>query len=237
MNNILISGAASGIGLASYKAITKSLFKNVILLDKDEIQVNENCVLNYQCDITNESEVKAIFDDLNSKGIQVSHAVNAAGIPGPNKPFSATKVADFDKVMDVNFRGTMIMMRQQISMMEKIGNGRIVNIASVLARCGMAGSSSYAASKAAIIALSKTLAIEYAQKNIQINTLSPGAVDTNFLSLLKNRIGEKNIAEIHPVKRVSSPDEIAQYIKFIIESDTSFLTGVDIPIDGGYSAQ
>ncbi|AQS38624.1 dehydrogenase of unknown specificity, short-chain alcohol dehydrogenase like [Shewanella psychrophila] len=237
MKSILISGAANGIGKSTYQAINKDIYSNIILVDKEVIGFAEMGVLTYQCDISNEVEVKAVFDDLKAKQINISHAVNAAGIPGPNIPFSATEIGDFDKVMNINFRGTTLMMMNEIDMMNSIGGGRIVNIASVLAQCGLAGSSAYSASKAAIVALSKSLAIEYAERNIQINTLSPGAVDTNFLTLLKRRVGEENIAEIHPVKRVSSPDEIAQYIKFIIESDTSFLTGVDIPIDGGYSAR
>jgi NAD(P)-dependent dehydrogenase (short-subunit alcohol dehydrogenase family) len=239
MNNILISGAANGIGKATFHAITKENYDYIILVDKAPISIKDSelNVFAYQCDISNEEQVKSVFKDLKEKNIKISHAVNAAGVPGPNKPFSATKVSDFDKVMNINFRGTMIMLREEIAIMSEVGKGRIINIASILASCGMAGSSSYAASKAAIIALSKTLAIEYADQNIQINTISPGAVDTDFLGLLKKRIGKENIANIHPVKRVASPDEIAQYIKFIMESDTSFLTGVDIPIDGGYSAQ
>ncbi|WP_298773354.1 SDR family oxidoreductase [uncultured Shewanella sp.] len=237
MRNILISGAASGIGRSTYNAINHDIYSNIILVDKMNIDLNDRSVICYQCDISNENDVIAIFEDLKSRRIAISHAVNAAGVPGPNKPFSATKIADFDKVIGTNLRGTALMMMHEIAMMDRLGGGRIVNIASVLARCGLAGSSAYAASKAAVVALSKSLAIEYAQKNIQINTLSPGAVDTNFLTLLKQRVGKDYIENMQPVKRMSTPDEIAQYITFIIESDTSFLTGVDIPIDGGYSAQ
>lgn len=238
MKNIIITGAASGIGKAAYEAINKGLYENIILLDKDEINVGCSKTKTYQADVSNEDEIRAIFKDLESKDILINYALNAAGVPGPNRPFSVTRMSDFKKIMDINFMGTMISMKYELKMMEKVGNGRIINLASVLARCGMTGSSSYAASKGAIVSASKCLAIEYAEKNIQINTLSPGAVDTNFLNLLKERMGGvESLNAIHPVKRVATAREIAPYITFILESDTSFLTGVDIPIDGGYSAQ
>lgn len=237
MRNLLITGAANGIGNAVAQSIDQSLFRNIVLVDHSPIDGLEG-ILTYQVDITSEDQVNKLFLELENKDILITDAVNAAGIPGANRPFALTKISDFENVMNVNFFGNVKMMMQELRMMEMARKGRVINIASVLARCGMTGSSSYAASKGALVALTKSLAIEYAQKNIQLNTLSPGAVDTNFIGLLKKRMGGvDSLADIHPVKRVSTPSEIAQYINFLLEKDTSFLTGVDIPIDGGYSAQ
>jgi len=237
-NNILISGAASGIGKATYEALNKELYENIVLTDINPIEIDDNKVTTIKCDISKSDEIQNLFDQLKDKGISVNQAVNAAGIPGPNKPLSASSVEEFDRIINVNLRGTFIMMKNELEQMELLGNGKIVNIASVLASCGMTGSSFYSASKAGIVALTKSLAIEYAQKNIQINCISPGGVDTGLISDLKKRMGGTEVLEqIHPVKRIASASEIAVYIKFILENDTTFMTGSELFVDGGYSAQ
>lgn len=237
MNNILITGANSGIGEALFESLDLGQYENIIVLDKEKVSIDQKGIYSFKCDVSKKDEVAKIFKKLRSKGILISRAVNAAGVPGPNKPFLRSTIEEMQEVININFNSTMIMMHELLKDMEELGEGKIVNIASVLARCGMAGSSSYSASKAAIVALSRTLAIEYADKNIQINTISPGAVDTNFLNLLKKRIGTDALSSIHPVKRIATAEEVACYIRFILEKETSFMTGVDIPIDGGYSAQ
>lgn len=236
--NIIITGAASGIGKATFESLNHDLYENIILVDVNPIEIENHKVIALNCDISKEAEVDKVFNELRARDITITHAVNGAGMPGPNKPLIMSTIEEFDRIISVNLRGTFMMMRKELEDMMKAGNGKIVNIASVLASCGMAGSSYYSASKAGIIALTKSLAIEYAQKNIQINCVSPGGVDTNLISDLKHRMGNITALEqIHPVKRIASADEIAIYIKFIIENDTSFMTGSELFVDGGYSAQ
>jgi 3-oxoacyl-[acyl-carrier protein] reductase len=237
MKNIMISGAASGIAQAYVKMMNYDLFDNIVLVDKANIEFSHPKVLKYKCNIALDGEVHSLFADLYSKNILINFAVNAAGVPGPNKSFESSTVADFDRIMQVNLRGTYLMLDQQIKHMLENKSGKVLNITSVLASCGMCGSSFYSASKAAIVAMSKSLAIEYAEKNITINCLSPGGVDTPLIDDLKQRIGLKTLAGIHPVKRIATPNEIANYMKFIIEQDTSFMTGAELIVDGGYSAQ
>lgn len=238
VRNLIITGAASGIGRACYESIDKTLYSNIILLDINPIEVQETNVHTQKCNISCLSEVDALFKQNRDKGIFVTDAINAAGIPGPNKPLSMSSVEEFDKIINVNLRGTFLMLKHELEDMNKSQMGKIVNIASVLASCGMAGSSYYAASKAGIVALTKSLAIEYAQKNIQINCVSPGGVDTNLISDLKKRMGSATALEqIHPVKRIASAREIAVFVKFILENETSFMTGSELFVDGGYSAQ
>lgn len=237
-NNILITGAASGIGKATFESLNKDLYESIVLTDINPIEVDHEKVIAVKCDISKENEVKQLFDELKTKGIQINMAVNAAGMPGPNKPLATSTIEEFDRIINVNLRGTFMMMKSELEEMTKVGNGKIINIASVLASCGMSGSSYYSASKAGIVALTKSLAIEYGQKNIQINCISPGGVDTNLISDLKKRMGSTAALEqIHPVKRIATADEIAIYIKFILENDTSFMTGSELFVDGGYSAQ
>lgn len=236
--NILITGAASGIGKATFEALNKDLFENIILTDINPIEVDDKKVTAIKCDISNFNEIEKLFAELHKSNIKISDAVNAAGMPGPNKPLAMSTIEEFDRIISVNLRGTFIMMKHELEDMTLLGTGKIVNIASVLASCGMAGSSYYSASKAGIVALTKSLAIEYAQKNIQINCISPGGVDTNLISDLKKRMGSAAALEqIHPVKRIATADEIATYIKFILENNTSFMTGSELFVDGGYSAQ
>lgn len=237
-NNILITGAASGIGKATFESLNKDLYESIVLTDINPIEVDHEKVIAVKCDISKEDEVKQLFDELKTKGIQINMAVNAAGMPGPNKPLATSTIEEFDRIINVNLRGTFMMMKSELEEMTKVENGKIINIASVLASCGMSGSSYYSASKAGIVALTKSLAIEYAQKNIQINCISPGGVDTNLISDLKKRMGSTAALEqIHPVKRIATADEIATYIKFILENKTSFMTGSELFVDGGYSAQ
>lgn len=235
--NLLITGAASGIGKASFNAINKDGFDNIILVDIDPIEVTTPNTFAYQCDISNQKEVSELFKNLRSKDLYISCAINAAGVPGPNKPFVSSTIDEFDRIIGINLRGTFMMMKYQLEDMTKLKAGKVINIASVLASCGMSGSSYYSASKAGIVALTKSLAIEYAEKNIQINCISPGGVDTNFVAKLKERIGIETLNNIHPTKKIADADEIAVYIKFLVENATSFMTGSEIFIDGGYSAQ
>ncbi len=237
MNNLLITGSSRGIGRSVFETTDKSLYSNIILLDKNEITSENNQEMSFKCDITNQDEVENIFKLLERKGILITHAVNCAGIPGPSKTFHETSVEDFDKVINVNLRGTFIMLKNQIDHMFKAKKGKIVNIASVLGSCGLEGSAPYGSTKAGIVSLTKHLAIEYAQKNISINCISPGGVDTDLILDLKNTIGIKSLESIHPVKRIATPDEIAIYVKFLLEKATSFMTGSEIFIDGGYSAK
>lgn len=236
-NNILITGASSGIGLSTFHSIDQSRYENIILVDKNPILVESEKVIVFQCDISSEQDVSALFKKLKDREIKINHLVNSAGVPGPNKPFLSSTVSEFDTIISTNLRGTFLILKYSLEVMEKLNFGKVVNISSVLASCGMSGSSYYSASKAGIVALTKSLAIEFAQKNIQINTVSPGGVDTNLISDLKERIGLNNLAAIHPVKRIAQPEEIAKFISFILDNNTSFMTGSELFIDGGYSAQ
>lgn len=238
MNNIVITGAATGIGRAVFESLNKELFQNIVLVDIAPVEVQGPNTHVFKCDVSREEEVEATFENIKKLDIKLTHAVNAAGVPGPNKPLSMSTVSEFDRIIGINLRGTFMSMKKELEAMTQAGTGKIVNIASVLASCGMAGSSYYAASKAGIVALTKSLAIEYAEKNIQINCVSPGGVNTNLISDLKKRMGGVGPLEsIHPVKRIATAKEIATYIKFILENDTSFMTGTELFIDGGYSAQ
>jgi NAD(P)-dependent dehydrogenase (short-subunit alcohol dehydrogenase family) len=234
---ILITGAASGIGKATFEALNPDYFQNIILIDREPVEVTSANVFAFKCDISNSQEVEATFKQIQEKGLKITHAFNAAGMPGPNKPFNMSSIEEFDKIIAVNLRGTFLMMREELKVMEQNNFGKILNVTSVLASCGMKGSSYYSASKAGIVAMSKSLAIEYAEKNIQINCISPGGVDTNLISDLKRRIGVDTLKAIHPVKRIATSEEIATYVKFIMENDTSFMTGSELMVDGGYSAQ
>jgi len=237
MKNIMITGASNGIGKATFDAIDKDLFDNIILIDKKNSDYCDEKTTSILCDIAKEEDVKRVFNFLDDKGIVITHAVNCAGVTGPSKTFSESTLEEFDKVMNVNLRGTFMMLKSQLEHMNKAMQGRIVNITSVLGSCAIAGGSQYGASKAGIIALTKHLAIEYAQKNILINCISPGGVDTDLIDDLRNSLGVEVLAQMHPVKRIATPDEIANYIKFMIETATTFQTGTEIFIDGGYSAQ
>lgn len=132
-NNILITGAASGIGRATYEALNKDLYENIVLADINPIEAENNKVIAIKCDISKEDDITSLFKELHTKDIFINMAVNAAGIPGPNKPLNMSSIEEFDRIISVNLRGTFISMKNELEDMTKIGNGKIINIASVLA--------------------------------------------------------------------------------------------------------
>ena len=142
------------------------------------------------------------------------------------------KEEDFKQVIDTNLVGTFNVTKNVISYMMKARNGRIINISSVVGISGNAGQTNYAASKAGIIGFTKSLAKEVASRNITINAVAPGFIETQMTAVLKEDIKEE-IAKKIPLKRMGTPQDVANVVKFLASSDSSYITGQVIHIDGG----
>ena len=157
--------------------------------------------------------------------------VNNAGVTRDNL-LMRMKEEDFKQVIDTNLVGTFNVTKNVISYMMKARNGRIINISSVVGISGNAGQTNYAASKAGIIGFTKSLAKEVASRNITVNAVAPGFIDTQMTAVLKEDIKEE-IAKKIPLKRMGTPQDVANVVKFLASSDSSYITGQVIHIDGG----
>jgi len=148
------------------------------------------------------------------------------------------KEQDFEKVIAINVKGVWLGMKYAIPMMIKVGGGSIVNTASTAAFVAQRGSSIYAASKAAVIALSRVAAVEYAPKNIRVNCIAPGPIATQMLTdaLKDNPYAIKRIEAETPLGRIGKPEEIAQIALFLASNESSWITGQTLIADGGIEA-
>ena len=142
------------------------------------------------------------------------------------------KKEDFEQVINVNLVGTFNVTKNVISYMMKAHSGRIINISSVVGICGNAGQTNYAASKAGIIGFTKSLAKEVASRNILVNAIAPGFIQTNMTDVLKEEI-KQEIAKNIPMQRMGDAKDVANVVKFLASRDSSYITGQVIHVDGG----
>lgn len=240
----IVTGAASGIGLA----ITKSLLEKgycVAMLDKDTEtgqkvagQIGNSAKLIFlACDVSNPREVEDVVQRATARLGHITVLVNNAGDLGPE----GYLVSDDDSlaaVLAVNLLGPLYMSKRIISHMKEHGGGRIVNVSSITAIIGSPDYPSYAAAKAGLVGLTKSLARKYARNNIRVNCVCPGSVlDTRLLLrsrgspiLPEERIG---LMKKIPIGRALNPSEVAELVIFLVSPGSSGLNGATIVLDGG----
>ena len=236
----MITGATRGIGkqialtlanegyniVLNYRTENDELFQA-----KNEIESkNVNC-LTVQGDVTNFEDCKQMIERAINEFGKVDVLVNNAGIT-KDMLLARMKEEDFKQVIDVNLVGTFNMTKNVISYMMKARNGRIINISSVVGIAGNAGQTNYSASKAGIIGFTKSLAKEVASRNILVNAVAPGFIETNMTDVLKQEVKDE-IAKNIPLKRMGTPKDVANVVKFLASEDSSYITGQVISVDGG----
>ena len=241
MNKIaLITGGTRGIGKQIALTFAKEGY-NIALNyrtenedlknTKKEIEENNVKCFTFQGDVTNfkdcEQFVKQIVEEFGS----IDVLVNNAGITRDTL-LMRMKEEDFKQVIDTNLIGTFNVTKNVISYMMKARSGRIINISSVVGISGNAGQTNYSASKAGIIGFTKSLAKEVASRNITVNAVAPGFIETQMTDVLKEDIKEE-IAKKIPLKRMGTPQDVANVVKFLASNDSSYITGQVINIDGG----
>ena len=236
----LITGAAKGIGKQIALTLAQNGYDVAInyRTENEELenlkkQIEENnvkCLL-VKGDVSNyedcESFVKETVDNLGS----IDVLVNNAGIT-KDMLLMRMKKEDFEQVIDINLVGTFNVTKNVIPYMMKARSGNIVNISSVVGISGNAGQTNYSASKAGIIGFTKSLAKEVASRNIRVNAVAPGFIQTNMTAVLKDETKEE-IAKSIPLKRMGNPEDVANAIKFLVSDDSSYITGQVLHIDGG----
>ena len=236
---ILITGASKGIG----KSISTKLAQNgakVVLLSRsieelkkvhEELKSTGLQSVYKQTDVSNIDDLKCAVDYTIETWGTIDGIVNNAGITEDNL-IVRMKPDSFDKVIDINLKGAFNGIKSVSKIMIKNNYGRIINISSVIGHIGNKGQSNYAASKAGIIGLTKSAAKELAKKNITVNAVAPGYIETDMTKKLNNLNKEQLLNSI-PLNRLGSPDDIASIICFLLSDQANYITGQTINVDGG----
>ena len=233
----LITGAASGIGAA-----VADLFaaEGADLALVDQAPVARQGALGVVGDVADPGCAEAATRQALDRFGRLDILVIAAGISG-GKPLVDTEPEDWDRVFAVNVRGTYLFMRAAIPAMARQGGGAIVTVASQLALSGGRGSAAYVASKAAVMGLTRTAAVDHATQGIRVNSVLPGATETPMLARSFARQRDPEAARErsrlrHAMQRFGKASEIAEAVLYLASDAASFTTGVCLPVDGGWTA-
>jgi NAD(P)-dependent dehydrogenase (short-subunit alcohol dehydrogenase family) len=247
----LVTGGNSGIGKAVADLLTQKGINTIICARREEegaktveaFSGRPGKIFFKRSDLSSSEQVQNLFSEIEQEFGGLDFAVNNAAVGGIASELHKYPEKVFDKVMSVNVKGLWNCMRYEIPLMLKKGSGSIVNVSSI---AGLQGAdwhvSPYSAAKHAVIGLTKSAALEYATKGIRVNAVCPGFIMTEMLEGLFQvspdpDTAKKEIAAKHPVNRIALPEEVAQAIYFLLSQDSSFITGVAMPVDGGYSAR
>ena len=198
---------------------------------KEEIEkLNVKC-LAVQGDVSDFDKAKEMTEKIIEKFEKIDVLVNNAGIT-KDMLLMRMKKEDFESVIDVNLIGTFNVTRNVIPYMMKQRSGKVINISSVVGISGNAGQTNYSASKAGIIGFTKSLAKELGSRNIAVNAVAPGFIETDMTNVLKDEVKEE-ISKNIPLKRMGTVEDVANVVKFLASSDSSYITGQVINVDGG----
>ena len=241
MNKVaLITGGSRGIGkeiaytlaeenydiIINYRTENEELMK----LKKEIEQKRDRCLL-LKGDVSNFEDCKKLVEEAINRMNHIDVLVNNAGIT-KDMLLMRMKPEDFNEVINVNLIGTFNMTKNVINYMMKERKGRIINVSSVVGISGNAGQTNYAASKAGIIGFTKSLAKEVASRNILVNAIAPGFIQTDMTNILKENVKDE-IAKTIPLKRMGTAKDVANVVKFLVSEDSSYITGQVIQVDGG----
>lgn len=240
----IITGAASGIGKAAAVLYARE-GASVVISDIDE--KNGNAVVAevkksggeamfVKSDSSDPEGNKSLVDQTLQKYGQLDIAVNNAGIGGPLAATGEYPIDGWQKVININLSGVFYGMRYQIPAMSKKG-GSIVNVASILGMAGTRFSPAYVAAKHGVLGLTKTAALEYADKKIRINSIGPGYIKTPLITNSLDEATIQSLIALHPIGRLGESEEVAELILWLGSDKSSFVTGSYYPVDGGYLAQ
>jgi NAD(P)-dependent dehydrogenase (short-subunit alcohol dehydrogenase family) len=242
----LVTGGGSGIGRATALAFARE-GAQVVIGDRN-VQRGEETVRLIKdaggmasvqlTDVSVAFDVEALVAHAITAYGRLDLAFNNAGIEGEVRPLAEQTEVNYDAVMDINVKGVWLSMKYEIPRMLEHGDGAIVNASSVAGVIGFPGIGIYAASKHAVIGLTKTAALEYSAQGIRINSVNPGLIDTEMADRLAVGVNMKmdDLAALHPIGRIGRIEEVAETVLWLCSRRASFVTGHSLIVDGGFTA-
>jgi NAD(P)-dependent dehydrogenase (short-subunit alcohol dehydrogenase family) len=242
---VLVTGGTSGIGKATAIAFAEAGAKVIITGRREkegaevigEIKELGGTAVFFKADFSKDSEIRAAVDYAVAKGGRLDIAFNNAGVEAGG-PLDQVTEEKYRQVFDINVWGVLSSMKHEIAAMLKTGGGVIVNTSSALGHVGMPQVSIYVASKHAVEGLTKSVALEFAKKNIRVNCVAPAGVDTDMVDRFAGKEGaaRDNFLALHPVGRLGTTKEIAAAVLYLCSDDAKFTTGTSLGVDGGFLA-
>jgi NAD(P)-dependent dehydrogenase (short-subunit alcohol dehydrogenase family) len=242
---VLITGGTSGIGRATAVAFAGK-GANVVVAGRRDREGEESVRLVekaggkglfIRADVTAEEEIAALVTRTVEHFGRLDFAFNNAGIGGEGGAGIANTGEVFDRIMDINVRGVFFGMKHQIPAILQSGGGAIVNNASILGLKPSAGSPIYSASKFAVVGLTKSVALEFAAKGVRVNAVCPAIIETEMTQRLRSDDETRNyLLQRHPIGRFGQPEEVAAAVLYLCSPGATFITGVALPLDGGFAA-
>ena len=234
--NIIVTGASGGIGNAIIKKLSESganiLASGTRIEKLEELKKNFADIKILKFDISQSDKIEDFIENATSElGGSLDCIVNNAGITQDNLAIRMS-LDEWQKVININLTSTFLMSKFAIKKMLKNKSGKIVNITSVVGHTGNLGQANYTASKAGIVAMSKSLAIEYAKKNININCISPGFIKTTMTDKIDEKFKEVILSKI-PSARLGEPEDIANAVLFLSSDQSNYINGETLHVNGG----
>ena len=235
MKKALITGATGGIGLEICKFLGND--HEIYILGRNEEKLKSlsnkfSFIQDYfVCDISRNDSLTDFFEKISMKNLQIDVLVNNAGVTDDSL-FLRMDLEKWNKVINTNLNSNFMISNFFSKQMIKKKWGRIVNISSVVGHTGNAGQSNYTASKAGIIGMTKSIAIELAKRNITVNSVSPGFIDTEMTAALSDDQKEFIKNKI-PLARIGKPEDVAYCVKFLVSEEATYITGQTIHVNGG----
>ena len=242
----LVTGASSGMGLATARAFAAhgagvtlaDIDVDALRAATDELTAAGHQALAVPCDVSDEDQDAALVDRTVATFGRLDMAFNNAGIMIPPSDAADEPTDNFDRVNAINLRGVWACMKHELRQMREQGSGAIVNCSSLGGLVGLPGRASYHASKHGVLGLTKSAALEYAPRGIRINAVCTGTIDTPMVAdmLAKGELDMNEAVRNQPIGRLGRADEIAAAVLWLCSPAASFVVGVALPIDGGYTA-
>ena len=243
----LMTGGSSGIGRATALAFARE-GAQVVIGDRNTRRGEETVSMIRNAggtasfrrtDVLVAADIEALVEHAISEYGGLDLAFNNAGIEGDVRPLVEQTEANYDALMDINVKGVWLSMKYEIPRMLERGGGAIVNCSSVAGVIGFPGIGIYAASKHAVIGLTKTAALEYSAQGIRINAVNPAVIDTEMADRLAAGLNMKkdDLSTLHPIGRIGQVDEVAEAVLWLCSGRASFVTGHSLVVDGGFTVR